>query len=164
MLVAFLESFKYVGHLYPVVFLRVFIGWFYLSQALKKHSGDYLFQPRLSEQLSEWLSKAGPSLVEYKAFIEEFVIPYPNWVVFSYGITALEFLVAVSYLAGFLVRPTALLAAFLSFNMSIIMSGPNQEPFHLTLFVIHLVMAWLGGGRCFGFDYYFYKRQRGLWW
>lgn len=32
MLVAFLESIKYTGHLLPVVFLRVFLGYYYLLQ------------------------------------------------------------------------------------------------------------------------------------
>jgi thiosulfate dehydrogenase [quinone] large subunit len=162
MLVAFLESFKYVGHMFPVVLLRAFIGWFYLKQALLKYSGEFLFKPLLSHQLSEWLPKSDAP-VGYKAFIEEFVIPHPNWVVFAYGITALEFLVAFSYLTGFLVRPLGILAALLSFNLAML-SGPDQEAFHLTLFVIHLTMAWLGAGRCFGVDYYFYKRQRGIWW
>jgi thiosulfate dehydrogenase [quinone] large subunit len=57
----------------------------------------------------------------------------------------------------------ALLAALLSFNMAML-SGPDQEAFHLTMFVIHLTMAWLGAGRCFGVDYFFYKRRRGIWW
>ncbi|MEY4617515.1 MAG: hypothetical protein RJB66_2475 [Pseudomonadota bacterium] len=162
MLVAFLESFKYVGHMFPIVLLRAFIGWYYLKQALQKYSGEFLFKPLLSHQLSEWLPHSGAA-VGYKAFIEEFVIPHPNWVVFAYAITALEFLVAFSYLTGFLVRPLAVLAAFLCFNLAML-SGPAQEPFYLTLFVVHVTLAWLGAGRCFGLDYFFYKRRRGIWW
>lgn len=162
MLVSFLESIKYVGHLFPIVLLRAFIGWFYLKQALTKYSGEFLFKPLLSHQLAEWLKKTNAPDV-YKVFIEDYVIPHPNWVVFAYGITALEFLVAASYLSGFLVRPMSLLAAFLSFNLAML-TGPELEAFHLTFFVIHLTMAWLGAGRCFGIDYFFYKRQRGWWW
>lgn len=163
MIVAFLESFKYVGHLFPMILLRAFIGWYYLKEALEKYSGEYLFKPILSHQLSEWLPHINDQMVGYKAFIEEYVIPHPNWVFFAYGITALEFLVSISYLLGFLVRPLSILAAFLSFNLAILI-GPEQSSFYLTLFVIHLTMAWLGAGRCFGIDYFFYKRQRGIWW
>ena len=160
MLVAFLESFKYVGHLFPVVLLRAFVGWFYLKQALIKYSGEFLYRPVLAHQLSEWLPQSDAPL-GYKAFIEEFVIP--NWQAFAYGITALEFLVAISFLVGFLVRPIGVLAALLSFNLAML-SGPAQESFYLTLVVVHLTLAWLGAGRCFGVDYFFYKRQRGIWW
>ncbi len=162
MMVAFLESFKYVGHLFPMVLLRAFIGWFYLKQALEKYSGEFLFKPVLSYQLSQWLPQSNTP-IWYKAFIESYVIPSPNWIIFAYSITALEFLIAASYLTGFLVRPLSILGAFLCFNLAML-SGPEQEPFLLTFFVIHLTMAWLGAGRCFGIDYYFYKRQRGIWW
>lgn len=162
MLVAFLESFKYVGHMFPVILLRVFMGWFYFKQALLKYKGEFLFKPLLSSQIADWLPKSDAPL-GYKAFIEEFVIPHPNWVFFAYAITVLEFLVAFSYLSGFLVRPIALLAAFVSFNLAML-SGPEMETLHLTLFIVHITLAWLGAGRCFGVDYYFYKRQRGLWW
>jgi thiosulfate dehydrogenase (quinone) large subunit len=30
--------------------------------------------------------------------------------------------------------------------------------------VLFLILAWLGAGRCLGLDYFFYKRDRGMWW
>jgi thiosulfate dehydrogenase [quinone] large subunit len=35
---------------------------------------------------------------------------------------------------------------------------------HKLHFVLFLVLAWLGAGRCLGLDYFFYKRDRGIWW
>jgi thiosulfate dehydrogenase [quinone] large subunit len=160
MIVSFLESFKYVGHLFPVVLLRVFLGWYYFKTALIKYGGDYLFRPRLADEIANWLPSSNAPL-GYKAFIETFVIP--NWQFFAYGLTGLEFAVAFSYLFGLTVRPIGLIAAFITFNLAML-SGPVQEPLYRTFFVIHLTLAWLGAGRCFGIDYYFYKRQRGIWW
>lgn len=160
MIISFLESFKYVGHLLPVVFLRVFLGYYYLNQALLKYAGDYLFRPRLAAEIAEWLPTS-QAPIGYKAFIESYVIP--NWQYFAYGVTGLEFLIAFSYLFGLFVRPVALLAAFVAFNFALL-SGPSIEPLFKTFFAIHLTLAWLGAGRCLGFDYFFYKRQRGLWW
>jgi thiosulfate dehydrogenase [quinone] large subunit len=90
-------------------------------------------------------------------------IEIPNWQLFAYGLTGLEFAIAFSYLFGLTVRPVGLAAAFITFNLAML-SGPVQEPLYRTFFVIHITLAWLGAGRCFGIDYYFYKRQRGIWW
>jgi thiosulfate dehydrogenase [quinone] large subunit len=162
MFVSFLESFKYSGHLLPLVFLRVYMGYYYLNQAIIKYTGDYLFRPVLPGEISEWL-KYSHTPIGYKAFIETYVIPPPYWQVFAYGITFLEFMIAFSYLFGFMVRPIGLAAAFVAFNFALL-SGPESETLFKTFFAIHLTMAWFGGGRCLGFDYYFFKRQRGLWW
>lgn len=160
MIISFLESFKYVGHLFPVVLLRVFLGWYYFKTALIKYSGDYLIRPLLADEIANWLpTSTAPA--GYKAFIETVVIP--NWYIFALGITGLEFAVAFSYLFGLAVRPVGLIAAFISFNLAML-SGPIQEPLYRAFFVIHITLAWLGAGRCFGVDYYFYKRQRGIWW
>jgi thiosulfate dehydrogenase [quinone] large subunit len=43
-------------------------------------------------------------------------------------------------------------------------SGPASEDFYKTILAIHLILAWVGAGRCLGFDYYFFKRRRGFWW
>jgi thiosulfate dehydrogenase (quinone) large subunit len=160
MLVAFFESVKYVGHLLPIAFLRVFLGYYYLEQALLKFRGDYLTRPRLAAQISEAL----PSLQApawYQHFLESVVIS--NWQMFAFGILGLEFAIALSYIFGYVVRPIALLAFLLSIHM-LMLNGANGEELNKTFIAIHLVMAWIGAGRCLGVDYYFFKRQRGIWW
>lgn len=160
MFVAFFESVKYVGHLLPISFLRIFLGYYYLDQALNHFRGDYLSRPRLAAQISEIL----PSLQTatwYRQFLEGIVVP--NWQMFAFAILAIEFGIAISYILGYVVRPMALVGVILSFNM-LILAGPQSEDLFKTFIAIHLIMAWVGAGRCLGFDYYFFKRRRGIWW
>ena len=160
MFVAFFESVKYVGHLLPISFLRVFLGYYYLQQAMNQFRGDFLMRPRLAAQIAEAL----PSLNVphwYRVFLESMVIP--QWQVFAFIILGLNFAIAISYLLGYVVRPMALIGMCLSFYM-LVLSGPQFEDLYKTFIAIHFMMAWVGAGRCLGFDYYFFKRRRGIWW
>lgn len=160
MFVAFFESVKYVGHLLPIAFLRVFLGYYYLQQALLKYHGDYLLRPKLAAQVAEIL----PNLqvpAWYRMTLELYLIPH--WQLLAFVVTGLEFAIALSYIFGYVVRPMALLAVLLSLNMLAI-SGAQGEDLYKTFLAIHLIMAWVGAGRCLGFDYYFFKRRRGIWW
>lgn len=160
MLLAFLESIKYSGHLLPVVFLRVFLGYYYLLQALAKYRGDFMTRPRIAEQISEFLpASAAPEW--YKFFVTTWWIP--NWQTLAFIITGLEFAIAISYLAGYVVRPMALVAALLSLQMHYI-APAGMDQLSITFVGIHLTLAWIGAGRCVGIDYYFFKRRRGIWW
>ncbi|MNJ92698.1 hypothetical protein D3C87_103720 [compost metagenome] len=160
MLVSFFESVKYVGHLLPISFLRIFLGYYYLEQALIKYRGDFLTRPRIADQIAEWLP-ASHAPNWYKVFVSAQVIPH--WQTVAFIILGLEFAVAVSYIAGYVVRPVALLGVLLCLNM-LFMSGPGFEDFYKTILAVHVMMAWVGAGRCLGFDYYFFKRRRGIWW
>lgn len=160
MLVAFFESVKYVGHLIPIAFLRVFLGYFYLDSALQKFRSDFLDLPRLVTELTE-----SPPLAQvptwYRDVIKDIFIPH--WHTVAFSLTAIEFAIAISFLVGYLVRPMALLGALLALHQ-LALAGPGQEQFARTLVAIHLTLAWVGAGRCLGVDYYFFKRRRGLWW
>lgn len=160
MLVAFFESIKYVGHMFPLALLRVYMGYYFLLQAMQRYEGDYLVQPRLAATISEWLPfSSAPDW--YRQILESTVVP--NWQFFAYTLTYFEFLIGLSFIVGFLVRPIALVGVFLSLNY-IYISGSHSldlSKFHLITF---LVLAWLGAGRCLGMDYFFFKRKRGIWW
>jgi thiosulfate dehydrogenase [quinone] large subunit len=158
-IVAFFESIKYVGHLFPLAFLRVFVGYFYLNQALLKYNGDFLTHPRIAEIISAGLAQsAAPSW--YQDFLMQVAIPH--WKVFSGVIVVLELLLGLSYLLGYLVRPMAMVGVLLGwFYFSVY---PGHEVLYKTLIAVHITLAWLAAGRCLGFDYYFYKRNRGIWW
>lgn len=160
MLVAFFESVKYVGHLLPISFLRVFLGYYYLQQALLKFHGDYLSRPILAAQVGDVLPAFhGPAW--YKFILETYFVGH--WEIVAFTLTALEFGIAISYLIGFVTRPMALVAALLSMNM-ILLAGPEMHTMYKTFVAIHVALAWIGAGRCLGVDYYFYKRRRGIWW
>lgn len=160
MIVAFFESFKYVGHLFPLAMLRIYMGFFFLGTAYRKYDGDFLFQPRLAAQINEWMPlSSAPDW--YKSVIESVIVP--NWRIFAYTITYCEFLIGVSFVIGFLVRPMALLGFLVCLNF-VYMSSPESTALYKTFLAMFVTMAWLGAGRCLGFDYFFFKRQRGIWW
>lgn len=160
MLFAFLESIKYVGHFLPLAFLRIFVGYYYFNDALGKYQGDFLVQPHLAASIAEWLPQSfAPDW--YRQFLEMTVIPH--WQIFAYGITFLEFAIGLSFIAGYFVRPFALMGVLLSINY-LMASGPTSLELQRVFLAINVTMAWLGAGRCLGIDYYFYKRRRGIWW
>lgn len=167
MLVAFVESFKYIGHLIPVACLRIFLGGYYLKQALSAFQSDYLTKAYLAEDVRNHLPQSNaPDW--FRWFLENAVIP--NWQVFAFGVAVTQLVIGISYILGYLVRPAALAGVILSAGlMGAIGVGSGSlgvASLQATTFmlVLHLVLGWIGAGRCLGFDYFFYKRHRGLWW
>ncbi len=160
MLVAFFESLKYVGHLLPLSFLRLYLGYYFISRAVERFDGDFLLQPRLASAINTWLPQSNaPDW--YRSLVQTVVLP--QWQIFSYTITYAELLIGISFLIGFAVRPMAILGMFLMINF-IYISSPDVADLYKVLLVTFLAMAWLGAGRCFGLDYFFFKRHRGIWW
>lgn len=167
MLVAFVESIKYIGHMLPVAFLRVFLGYYYLNQALIQLHTDFLSHPYLAEDIRAFLARStAPEW--YKSFLDVVVIP--NWQIFAAAIVIAHLLIGLSYILGYLVRPMSMLAIFMGLNLLLALGvGGHQSQMTAELqttfvLVIHFTLGWIGAGRCLGFDYYFYKRRRGIWW
>ncbi|MDZ4676040.1 MAG: DoxX family protein [Oligoflexia bacterium] len=159
MLIAFLESMKYMGHLWPIALLRIYIGYYFLSESLTKFKSDFLEQSFLQDILQRWWVEGMPP--ETVTFIQSWILPH--WQIFNYVVVIGQLLVGIAYIAGFVVRPAAILAILL--NSCFIVAGASE--YLLTnklLIAMHLTFLFIGAGRCFGFDYYFYKRVRGLWW
>ena len=161
MLVAFVESIKYVGHLLPIAFLRIFIGYFYFNQALGRMRGDFLTHAYLAEDIRAFMPRSSaPDW--YKNFLETVVIP--NWQYAAVAILVLWFAIGVSYIVGYLVRPFAILALGVGFASLFAIGAGASESQAMFLLVLHFTLGWMGAGRCLGIDYYFYKRRRGIWW
>lgn len=81
----------------------------------------------------------------------------------SYGILIASFLVGLSLLIGFMVRPFGVIGILISFHYVIFGMG-YQNQLHSTFIAILIMIVAIGAGRCVGFDYYFFKRNRGIWW
>jgi thiosulfate dehydrogenase (quinone) large subunit len=160
MLLAYLESFKYVGHLWPITILRFVMSWQYFRMAMNHIQSSYLQHPYLSEQLRLKMEGMG-GLNSYLHFWEGQV--QENWLLVSYVVVGSEILIAASYLLGYLVRPVSLWAAFLSIHLYLLVEAQGDLS-QLFAFFIHLTFCLLGAGRCLGLDYYFYKSRRGLLW
>ena len=140
--------------------LRLYLGWSFLGTAWQRYQGDYLTQPRLVANITEW-APVSNAPDWYKDFLDHVVVP--NWQIFAYCVVYFGFLVGLSYLLGFFVRPVSLLAALLTINF-VYTSGPDLVELHKLHLVLFLMLAWLGAGRCMGLDYFFFKRDRGMWW
>lgn len=160
MLAAFFESTKFVAHLLPVSFMRIFLGYVYLQQALNHITLGWLDKPILSSKLSSILPSVemGDWL---RWVVENLAVPY--WLEVSFVLIAFEFAIAISYLAGYLVRPIAVIAAILVW-LQLPLAATGEVLLLKILLVLHIFLSWIGAGRVLGFDYYFYKKQRGLWW
>lgn len=160
MLTAFFESIKYVGHLYPVAFLRIFLGYYWLNQTLTEYqTGLFTSQVFIDQvQSSEYVLNF-PGW--YKWLFEN--LAYPYWSMASHGILAMNFLVGLSLLIGFMVRPFGVIGILISFHYVILATG-IQNTLYSTFVAILVSIVAIGAGRCVGFDYYFFKRNRGIWW
>lgn len=160
MLQAYFESIKYVGHLLPLSFLRIFLGYFYLDLTIKDWKQYLMGVAGYSDVFVEALNKSHiPSW--FRVLLSEQIIPY--WQTFAFLIIGFQLAVAVSYIIGYVVRPVSILAILLCVIYLMIFST-EQEIFFKLLIACHFVLAWAGAGRCLGLDYYFYKRRRGVWW
>lgn len=160
MVAAFLESFKYTGHLFPVAFLRVYMGYFYFTAALAKYQGDYLSSDQLVALVNEGLAfSTAPHW--FQQFLSGPVITYSQ--TFSYLIITVQFMLGISYLFGYLVRPFSALA-IVSSVIALALTSPQLILMEKTFIAINVLFCWIGAGRCLGFDYYFYKKMRGIFW
>ncbi len=160
MILAYLESFKYVGHLWPVTFLRLVMSWQYLRMASTHFQAGYLQHPYLSEQLRLKMENLGV-LNSYLHFWE--VQIQENWLLMSMIVVGSEILIGFSYLLGYLVRPVSFWAAFLSIHLYWLVEAQGDST-QLFAFFMHVTFCLIGAGRCLGLDYYFYKSRRGLLW
>ena len=160
MLQAYFESLKYVGHLLPVSFLRIFLGYFYLEQALRDWKLHILGNSGVSDLLMESIGKSTMPYW-YRFFLSEHLLPH--WNIYAFILVGVQLVIGISYLIGYVVRPTSILAFIFCLNYLAISSSQHEFFFKLMM-ATHLFMAWVGAGRCLGLDYYFYKRYRGVWW
>src|SRR5689334_10627440 len=144
MLVAFVESIKYVGHLLPIAFLRIFLGYFYFNQALARLRSDFLTHAYLAEDIRSYLPRS-PAPDWYKTALEQVVIP--NWQYFAVSITVLQLAIGISYIVGYMVRPFSALGILLAFGL-LLATGPGPSETLVTfLLVFHFTLGWMGAGR-----------------
>lgn len=160
MLQAYFESVKYVGHLLPVSFLRIFVGYYYVNAAFLDWKIYSKGGNAFSEMMIDALNKAQiPSW--YRIILSEQMIP--NWNIVVFLLIGFQLAVGISYILGYVVRPMSVIAILLCVNF-LILANTDREIFFKLLIACHVLLAWVGAGRCLGLDYYFFKRRRGVWW
>ena len=160
MLISFLESFKYSGHLISIAILRIYVGYYFFQEALAKLDSGFLTHPRLAAMVNNWLPvHNAPGWYEY--FFENIVVE--NWELFSRIILYLEFGIGALLVVGFLVRPATILAGVLTYFL-IYINDVQLMGLSVLFMALLLTLSVVGAGRCLGIDYYFFKRYRGFWW
>ncbi len=160
MLASYLESIKYVGHMFPVAFVRIVLGYQYLSLVIQRVQSGYLEHAYISDRFKLSL-EAEPVSGIYYELLKNIVQPY--WLMATYVLIMLEVVIGVSYILGFGVRVASLLGMILSMHIYLYFDFVSS-PGEFYVFYIHLLFFMLGAGRCLGLDYYFYKSRRGLLW
>lgn len=160
MIIAFFESVKHVGHLFPFVILRIFLGIQFLNTAFSNLENSFLSQPILAEMIRDGASTSSAPLW-YKDLLDQFVLP--QWQMAAYVIVYLQFVIGFSFILGFFVRPVSIFAFLLAWNY-LYWSPVDLSALYKLQMICFLVLFLLGAGRCLGLDYYFYKRNRGVWW
>lgn len=160
MLQAYFESLKYVGHLLPISFLRIFLGYFYLQQAFKDWKIHIVGNSMVSDLLVEALNKTQMPFW-YRFFLTEHFMSH--WPFYAFVLVGIQVVIGISYLIGYVVRPASIFGFILCLNY-LALANTNQEFFFKLMIACHVLLAWVGAGRCLGLDYYFYKRYRGIWW
>jgi thiosulfate dehydrogenase [quinone] large subunit len=159
MLAAFLESLRFIGHLLPVSFLRIFLGYVYLQKFA-------VFLERYQKQIPLWPSQQIAQKLLQGSGAEGALFSWGAWLFQHQGSWAFFYVglllaIAISYMLGYLVRPMAYIAALLVFME---MGWLESMDYSKLLLSVHIFLGWIGAGRVLGVDYYFYKRERGLWW
>ena len=113
MLQAYFESLKYVGHLLPIAFLRIFLGYFYLVQAFKDWKTHVLGNAVINDFFIEALSQAKMPYW-YRFLLSEHLLPH--WNIYAFILVGVQFLIGLSYILGYVVRPTSILALVFCLN------------------------------------------------
>ena len=160
MIIAYLESIKYVGHLWPVAIFRILFGYHYFSMAIHRLQTGYLEHAYISEKLRLSYDQAVATGFYFDIFKS---LVQSNWMFFTYLLLTLECLIGISFIIGFAVRFSALIGMILSLHIYLFFEELTAAG-QMHLFCIHLLLLALGAGRCLGIDYYFYKSRRGLFW
>ena len=162
MIISFLESIKYVGYTFPLSFFRIYLGYLFFKKAMSKTHDGYLSYLDMMTNISERVFM-DPDPNWYEKFLTQVVISEANWKLFAYITTYCEFMIGLSFLIGFLVRPISVLGMLLSLHY-IWAQGPFGSEIYQLFFALFVVTLWMGAGRSLGLDYFFYKRHRGWLW
>lgn len=143
-----------------MVFLRIYAGYYFLSQAIEKIQGEYLERPIVVAAINEWLP--GSVAPEWYKSVIESLVP-AHWQIVSYLVVCSFFFVGSAYLIGYMVRIASLVGIFLCLN-GLLVSHASQLAFQELMLSVIITLGWVGAGRCLGIDYFFYKKRRGIWW
>lgn len=155
------ESFRQNTFLGYLAIVRIFIGYHFISVAVRKLSGGFLSGDALPGTLA---AAADDPFSWHRDFVFNVVVP--NSVVFSYLVCFGELAIGISLLFGCLVRVSSLFGAFHNLNIYLAIAIPRGgATLGLNrLFIVCLVIfALAGAGRSLGLDGILKKRFPQSW-
>lgn len=160
MFTAFFESIKYANHLYPIAVLRIYIGYFWFNEGYEKYKESIFSSQLYIDNLMDQELVLRLPLV-YQNILANIIAPY--WSFWSYCFMGLEVVIGIGLMVGFLTRPLGVLAIIICIHYSLL-GSEIVSLLYSTFSAILLTLVIIGAGRCVGFDYYFFKKNRGLLW
>ena len=133
MLASFLESIKYVGHMYPVAFVRIVLGYQSLAMVVSRVNTGYLENAYISDRLN--LSSGGEASGLYFDLFKSLI--QGQWLMMTYVLIIFEVIIGCSYVVGFGVRVASLLGMLLSCCICIffLVFNPVQGKFICSIFI-----------------------------
>ena len=148
-------------YLWPVVFLRVWVGYYMLQQGIRKYLSGFAHGDWVTRQIGD-MDKV--ELISwYKSFLVNVVIP--NRELFGYLVTSGEILIGFCLIIGLLVRLCSAVALFQFANYVL---GPGMARGGATLansetfFIAMIVFLFTNAGRTLGADGLFFRgRSKG---
>ena len=110
---SYFESLKHVGHLLPVSFLRIFLGYFYIEQSIRDWKLHVIGNSAMSDLLMEAVAKSNMPYW-YRLFLSEHLLPH--WNIYAFILVGVQLIIGISYVIGYVVRPTSILAFIFCLN------------------------------------------------
>ena len=141
--------------LWRVALLRIFFGYYFLTDGLGKLTGGFTRPGVLEKRLLGWANDAAFSW--YKPFLQGVAIPYHQ--LFAEMVTWGMILAGLALLFGLLTRPAALGGILMTLNFFLAKGGgspatTSDQAFMAGLFIVFLTRS----GRSFGLDRWLARR------
>jgi thiosulfate dehydrogenase [quinone] large subunit len=135
--------------LWHVALLRVFFGYYFLTDGIGKWIGGFIRPGVLEKRLAGWADESAVSW--YRPFLEHVAIPHHQ--LFAQLVTWGMILAGLGLLVGLLTRPAALGGILMMANFFLAKGGGTPATTSDQAFIAGLVVVFLTrAGRAFGLD------------
>ena len=148
-------------YLWYVALLRIYIGYYFLQQGIRKYQRNFAQGDWIGRQIGD---VANLDLYPwYKSFLTTYVVPHHE--LFGYAVTAGEILAGACLLLGLFTRFGAAVGLLLVINYYLgpgMAGGGALMAQQQTFIVCLLVLVLANPGRAIGLDGLFPARSKGL--
>lgn len=145
--------------LWPLVILRVWIGYYLFQQGTRKFLGDFPHRDWIGRQIGD-LDKID-LFPWYESFLRNIVLPHRE--LFGYLVTYGEILIGLCLMIGLFTRFCAAVGAFQVGNYILgpgMARGGSSLAQSETFFVAMIVLSLANAGRTLGMDGLLFRKKR----